>query len=366
MALSWATLVGALGRRLGWTRPVIPPITSERRPSRSAVRWLPASTRMAAQLGVALAMAFLAGHRLYPDHWPWVVLTCYLVCSGNRGRGDVVHKSVLRLIGASVGTVGATLLATAFPAGDRTAVVLIFVVLALASWLRDRSYGFWAAGVTAVLALLNGYYGISGVDELVQRLGGVLVGAVIGVGVSWFLLPVRSGDVFRSRSALALSALSDHLAALRVDPEAGPLAQTATGEVFALRVADLQQLRPTFALHHRTVARLARPSTVVAAPPAHAVDAIAALAEVRAALESAPLAAGPLSPATARTLGALAKQVGVIRRRALPASPPGSAPPPAEMTLPAVAPGAPLAATVAAVRGLDAVFTRELWLKHGG
>ena len=326
---------------------------------------------MATQLGVALAFALLVGHWLYPEHWPWVVLTCYLVCSGNRGRGDVLHKSVLRLLGAGVGTAAATVLASAFPAGDRTAVVLIFLVLALATWLRDRSYGFWAAGVTAVLSLLNGYYGISGVDELVQRLGGVLVGAVIGVGVSWFLLPVRSGDVFRGRSALALAALSDHLAALRVDPETGAKPATATGAAFGRRVEELQQLRPTFALHHRTVARFARavppgPTSEPAptAPPAHAVDAITALSEVRAALDAAPLAARPLSPATTRTLGALAKQVGVIRRRALPASPPPS--PSDDVGLPALEPEAPLAAAVAAIRGLDTAFTRELWLKHGG
>jgi hypothetical protein len=85
---------------------------------------------------------------------------------------------------------------------------------------------------------------------------------------------------------------------------------------------------------------------------------------VRVALDAAPFAARPLSPATTRTLGALAKQVGVIRRRALAASSPPS--PSDDVGLPALAPEAPLAAAVAAIRCLDTAFTRELWLKHGG
>ena len=42
----------------------------------------------------------------------------------------------------------------------------IFAVLAVATWLRPLSYAFWAAGITAVLALLNGYFGVRGSDVL--------------------------------------------------------------------------------------------------------------------------------------------------------------------------------------------------------
>ena len=41
---------------------------------------------------------------MFGSHWIWVVLTAYIVCSGNRGRGDVVHKSAIRVIGAACGT----------------------------------------------------------------------------------------------------------------------------------------------------------------------------------------------------------------------------------------------------------------------
>jgi uncharacterized membrane protein YccC len=169
---------------------------------------------MALQMGVSLALAFAVGRWLFGVHWTWVVMTAFIVCSGNRGRGDVVYKSGLRIAGATAGTVAATLLAGAFAPGDTTTVVVIFVVLWLASWLRSLSYAYWAAGITSVLALLYGYFGASGTSVLAQRLEGILVGALIAVVVSWALVPVRTTDVLRRRLADVLAALGEVLAAL--------------------------------------------------------------------------------------------------------------------------------------------------------
>ncbi|MFD0634706.1 FUSC family protein [Catenulispora yoronensis] len=113
--------------------------------AKPSTRRISASTRMAGQLAAALAVAFVAGHRIFHEHWPWAVLTAFIVCSGARGRGDVLHKGVLRIAGAAAGTVLATLIAGAFPPADRWSVVLIFAVLALAGWLREISYLWWAA-----------------------------------------------------------------------------------------------------------------------------------------------------------------------------------------------------------------------------
>ncbi len=156
------------------------------------------SARMAAQMGVALGVAFLAGHLVLGEHWAWVVLTAFVVCSGNRGRGDVVRKSVLRIAGAAVGTAVATLLSGVFGPADPWQVVAIFVLLALGTWLRPLSYAYWAGSVTAALAFLYGYFGQSAPSLLVDRLGGILLGGVIGVAASWFVLPVRGRRSERS------------------------------------------------------------------------------------------------------------------------------------------------------------------------
>lgn len=157
-------------------------------------RW--ASARMAVQMGTALGAAFVGGHLVFGEHWAWAVLTAFVVCSGNRGRGDVVRKSLLRVAGAVAGTAAATVLAGLFGPAYPWQVVAIFILLALGTWLRPLSYAYWAGCVTAALAFLYGYFGQTALSLLFERLGGILLGGVIGVAVSWFVLPIRGDDPF--------------------------------------------------------------------------------------------------------------------------------------------------------------------------
>jgi uncharacterized membrane protein YccC len=205
---------------------------------------------MALQMGAGLGAAFAVAHRLWPDHWSWTVLTAYIVASGNRGRGDVIHKSGLRVVGAAAGTVIATLLASTFPAGDRWAVVAIFVVLALASWLRSLSYAYWAGCVTAALAFLYGYFGESGTSLLRTRLEGILCGAAIAIIASWLIFPVKTQDVVRRRIADALAVLTDYLTAARRRDLTQIIGQQSR---FDHAVAQLEQLAAPVAAHHRII-----------------------------------------------------------------------------------------------------------------
>src|SRR5438034_427260 len=150
IALAWSTGVAVLADRGRSGSPTSPPVRRSR-------RRLDAPTRMALQTAVALGTACVLGHLLFGDRWAWTLLSAFVVLSGNRGRGDVLHKAGLRLVGAGVGTVGATLIAGHIPRGDRLALVVLFIVMAVALVLRERSYAVWAAGVTAMLALLHGY-----------------------------------------------------------------------------------------------------------------------------------------------------------------------------------------------------------------
>jgi hypothetical protein len=40
-------------------------------------------------------------------HWTWVVLTAFIVCSGTRGRTDLLRKGVLGAAGAALAPRGA-------------------------------------------------------------------------------------------------------------------------------------------------------------------------------------------------------------------------------------------------------------------
>lgn len=220
LALAWVALTQAIAERVGFVappdarlRPARP--QSKRDPGR---RRIAPTTKMALQMGVALGAAFAIGRNAFGTHWTWVVLSAFIVCSGSRGREDVLHKAVMRLLGAGAGTIAATLVAGVFPAGDDWSIALLFVVLAVAMWLRPLNYAFWAAGMTAALALLYGYYGEHGNDLLATRLEAITIGVGLGVAASWLVLPIRATDIIRRDVGAALAALDNYLAGLLEDP----------------------------------------------------------------------------------------------------------------------------------------------------
>ncbi|MFJ9817823.1 FUSC family protein [Streptomyces sp. NPDC101151] len=138
----------------------------------------------------AVAASFALGRLLQDGHWPWLVLTAYVVASGNRGRTDVLRKGVGRFLGACAGTHLATGVAAAGITGH-AAVAVLFAVLAVALWLRPLDYAYWAAGMTTALSLLLGYFGQDAADLLPTRLAAIAVGAVLAVSAAWWLLPVQ-------------------------------------------------------------------------------------------------------------------------------------------------------------------------------
>ncbi|MEU4821119.1 FUSC family protein [Actinomadura sp. NPDC023710] len=260
----------------------------------------PVSGRMAAQMAVALAAAFTAGHLLFPGHWSWVVLTAFIVCNGALGQGDALHKGFLRTLGAAGGTLLATLMAGMSGPGNRWSVALVFVVLGVAVWLRPKSYAYWAGGITAALALLYGYLGQSAMPLLWTRMEAILAGAVIGVASAWFVLPFRTGDVLRRRSAAALAVLPR---ALQGEP--GAMAG------FERSVADLDKLYPPLRTHRAITRQRPHQADVVdhlrdilghlRAPPADGTaqekidTAVAGIREL-----CAPVTRVPESPGSAR------------------------------------------------------------------
>ena len=255
VALLWTALSARVlaGRTAEETPPPAAPAPARRR--------LDAPTRMAAQMALGVASALVLGHLVFGRHWAWTVLSAFLVASGNRGRGDVVHKAGLRVVGALAGTVSASLAVAPVPAGHRSTLVVLFVVLFAGLVLRERSYVWWAGSVTAMVALLHAYYGEAGASLLVERVGGVLLGSALGVAVAWFVLPVRTADVVRRRIFDCLAALTDDLTDALDD---GSPARAR----YPAALARLAELNPTLRSHHRLLARGA---------PDHPLDAVQAL-----------------------------------------------------------------------------------------
>ena len=106
----------------------------------------------------------------------------------------MVHKSAIRVIGAACGTSVATALSGLLPPGDATSIVLIFVVIAFAVWLRPINYAFWAFSVTAALAFLYGIWRKRCRSARDPARGDPTRGCHRGRR-AWLILPVRSSDV---------------------------------------------------------------------------------------------------------------------------------------------------------------------------
>lgn len=246
---------------------------------------LPASTRMALQMAVALTAAFAVGWLVFPEHAMWVVLTAFLVCSGNRGRADVVHKSALRILGALGGTIGAVALIAvrpevsglaAPPESGVAAIAVIFVALFAGTWLRAYSYAFWALTVTLVLSLLQELIGTATLTGetgmLAERMLAIVVGAALGIAASWFVMPVRSVDVLRRRLSEMLTALSD------VFRSEAPDRRTRVA-AFRSAVARVEQLAPA----HRATRLLRRGRGILPIDCIEAANALPAALDARLA-----------------------------------------------------------------------------------
>lgn len=208
----WAVALQWIARKTGFIRSHKIPLLVLQAPGKQRSGYLP-STRMSIQLGVALCGAFIVGHIAFFNHWAWVVLTAFIVCIGARSRGDVLHRGVLRALGAGIGTTGATLLARTFPMHGLFAIALIFFILAIATLLRTVNYAYWAGGMTAALSILYTLSGRNAAAVLQVRVEGIAVGALVGSAACWFILPIRTRDVVRKRLADTLAALSDLLVA---------------------------------------------------------------------------------------------------------------------------------------------------------
>jgi hypothetical protein len=350
IAYLWVSVVQTVGERTGFagaaSRPAVRPAAPVRAPRR---RGAPvASTRMAIQMAAALAAAFALGRGLFGVHWSWVVITAFIVSSGNRGRGDVVYKSVLRLAGAAAGTVAATLVSGVMPPADAWSVALIFVVLAVAVWLRPRSYAYWAAGVTAVLAVLYRYFGEAGSGAvLAQRLEGIALGALIAVAAAWLIMPVRTTDVLRRRTADALAALAAAVAAI-----GGPHDELAArAGRFDHTVSLLDEIAPALHAHRRLSARRS------GAP--HGADAVDAARRARSAMlaiveSSARDPTALTAPAAAWRTRLIAARIRTTRQAMASRAP--SAPPPHPVAAGEPAPGSPPTPVELTLAELDAAI----------
>jgi Fusaric acid resistance protein-like len=283
-------------------------------------------TRLSAQLVAAMGAAFVVGHVFFAHRWAWTVITAFVVCSAARGRGDVVHRSGLRVAGAFTGAITGTLAAHLVAGDAPAAITLIFCYLLIGLWLRELSYAIWAFCVTSLLAVLYGLNGEQSASLLVQRPEGILLGSACGIAAACFVLPLTTETVMRGRAARALRVLQELLAALR-EPDPRPTAIRHLARRFDRAAQELASAAAPARAHRALLRRhrgiVMRPLALVSAAkssaarapashPADWADAVAACAHAARAL--AATEATDLAAARAQ-LGLTARNLGQVRRR---------------------------------------------------
>ena len=290
-ALVCVLLAQWLGRGLRWlAAPELAALDASAADAPGTMRPSP-HTRMALQMAAALATSFAVGYLAFPSHWSWIVLTAFIVNSGNRGRQDVVYKSALRVLGAAGGTVVAMLVAHQMAIGGPLATAAMLASVFLGVWLRPWGYGWWALFMTLALALLQTLQPAAAPLLLWQRLLEIVIGAALGLAAAWSVLPVRSTDVLRKRIAETLAAMSEAL-----DPQA---AERRPGAI-VVAMKRVEQLRPSFRAR-RLALRRWHP-----VQPMDWIDALAACAAPVVALAERGEAPGPVRKA----VGAARKAMG--------------------------------------------------------
>ncbi len=289
VAYAFATAGALLVRRVDGAHDDARP--ERERGERARRPGLSVPTRMALQMATALAAAFALGFTLVPGHAGWCVLTAFIVCVGARGRGDALYKAALRLGGAIGGTAVALIVARVWAPSGVAEAIVVFAVLYLGLWLRDRSYAYWAAAMTLIFALLARTNGTLELDAFAVRLEAILAGAICGVAAAWFVTPIRTESVVRRYLADALVAFDDVIAHAHLADDEHPRRVAH----FTWRLAELDRLAPPLRWHRR----------IVRTPVDHPAAWIAAAGALR------PHARAVASPSTR---GAIRRAIGVSRR----------------------------------------------------
>jgi hypothetical protein len=171
--------------------------------------WRRLAWRLALQAGVAAAVGTAIGVALDLSHAYWVTLTVIIVMANS--LGTTLHKTVQRTVGTAVGVLVAMAVDPLLSAFPDIRLMLVVAAIPVVIVFMDRNYTI-ASGVISFLVVM----GLQTLEDLplVQlwaRLYDTLIGAGIGLGVAWLLLPKRSGESIRSLMNAYLTACADVL-----------------------------------------------------------------------------------------------------------------------------------------------------------
>jgi uncharacterized membrane protein YccC len=222
-------------------------------------RWNPLTrldmtTRQAVQVAVAGALAIVAGRELSETRYYWAVIAAFIMFAGTGTRAETFLKGANRVVGTLVGLIASIWLAN-LTAGS-TPLVLVTIVLAMfcGFYLIQISYAYMIFFITIMVGQLYSVLHEFSDGLLVLRLEETAIGAAIGFGVAFLLVPLSTRDTVRSARDNLLTALAtlldsaaQHLSGTTVDaPQPGldQLARSLDDRVRQLALVAKPLTRP--------------------------------------------------------------------------------------------------------------------------
>lgn len=186
------------GRASTLDQPYAPPRLDWRRAARSL-------QSIATQLLVAVVLSLVAATLLDPRHWYWAVLPAVVMVFGWASAAASLSKGYRRVLGTVVGLpVG---LGLSVLVGHHLVLVAVVALLAmlLQQYVAEVAYGVSVFALTVLVLVLFGQTVDDPWETLPSRLLLTGIGALVGAGVGFAVLPARAGETLRRHSDEALA-----------------------------------------------------------------------------------------------------------------------------------------------------------------
>jgi hypothetical protein len=274
--------------------------------------------RKVVQACLAGAAAMALGRQLSPTWWVYAVMGAVLVILTTPFRGAAMRRALDRTLGTALGVALGLGLGTLMAGHSRLEILAVVALLFGAYWLFPVSYAGMMLLVTAVSALAYELLGRFDLSILLARLSETALGAIIGIVVTYLVLPSTSRAAIDGAVVGVLDALDDVLAAL-AERAAAPSLRDRVRQLdraVASLWATTQPLVTSFPIPIRDEVRAARLLAVTTR----------FRARVLATALTTPEAGAPLDRGVDDVLAAVRNRIRALRADLDPARP---APPPA-------------------------------------
>ncbi|MGW5520990.1 FUSC family protein [Gordonia sp. NPDC003950] len=154
-------------------------------------RWRP-TTRTAAQVTVATALATVAGEAISASRWYWAVLTAYVVFVGTTTRAATLTRAERRVVGTVVGVVVGTGVVVVLGHHIHIELAICVICVFLAFYFGPLNYEALVLFVTIMIAVLFDLLGVFDLRLVMWRAEETAVGAVVGVIAAYLLFSNES------------------------------------------------------------------------------------------------------------------------------------------------------------------------------